>query len=276
MKYVKISDSEQERVWSNTERFRTADSEVATIYALLRGLSRSGYPNLGCYLYEGPQYTVIKKEALPVALDEIIVEVPDNKGNNILASEADFGDYCPYHDGKLGYSPSVLLTSDDIHTNPELLSLLIGETMPCLTYYEGYVTIDKENLEIIPYYKKVTDKNIFNFNKGESHEWSEKMTRKMCSGIEKMKNTEGYHSYGKRSTIDMDFREGNIRISGIPLFDVVTMGYSELRIRDLNKRLKVAPNEKARVGIKKAIFRHLENLKGGSGEYFPCYKILKN
>ncbi len=273
MKSAKISDSEQERVWKNTERFRTADSEVATIYELLRGLHRSGYPNWGCYFCEGPQYTIIQKESLPAALDEIIIEMPVKNGVPFLMSLADFGDYSAYENGKLGYYPSVLLTSNDIHANPESLSLIIGELMDCVVYYDGYVTIDRKNREIIPFYKKQTSKNIFNLNKKEASEWSEELARKMCSRIEKMKNSEGYHSYGRRSTIDMDFREGNIHISGIPLFEAGTIGYSELRIRDLNKRLKVAPNEKARIRIENAISGHLGNLKEGGGDYFPCYII---
>src|SRR3989338_1290036 len=147
MNFVRLTEDRSEEVWQNTRRFDTATSEVATLYDLLQGLKRSGIPNLGDFLYEGPQYTVIQRERLGYALDKIVVN-----WRGKLAARADFGDGKDYDGGSLGYIPSVLLSSEDLIHNPELLELLIGELYPPQVYYRNLATMDRNFKELILFY----------------------------------------------------------------------------------------------------------------------------
>lgn len=135
-----LKENEINRVWSNTKTWKTADSEVATLFDLAEGLKKSGYE---------PSWQIKEEQrkASFVLLDRSSVK----QALGIICGYSSFSLRLheeKYRDGKLGLHPSSILASQDLSINPDLLVLLLGEVAPSI-YYAGDIKADSENKELI-------------------------------------------------------------------------------------------------------------------------------
>lgn len=272
MNFVGLPEDRAEKIWQNTRRFETATSELATLYDLLQGLEISGIPNFGNFLYEGPQHTVIQREKLGGALDRIVVNW-DGK----LAARADFGDGRDYEGGSLGYTPSVLLSSEDLIHNPELLELLIGELFPPMVYYDGLVTKDRNYRELVLFYRDAATRQRQVGYQDAMNE-SKRIAYRVVEETMKKSDSDGkFRRWNKQGgDINMGIVEDTIVVDGISLYHIGVLGLSEIKIRRLQERLRqIGDNHKAVEEIQGAMEVHMDGLRKKEGAYFPRYKILE-
>ncbi|MBU3957919.1 MAG: hypothetical protein KKB25_02505, partial [Nanoarchaeota archaeon] len=244
-KFIELNEKELDRIWRNTRKtWKTADcSEVATFFEFVDGITKSGYnPNL----YEG----ILVNYTLPIIKKSEAKQIFDAFINKIRCS---LPDDLSYH------YPSNLLTSQDLHSNPELLALFLGELSP-FEYVGGKIETDSENREIMVKGYRYDNKS------GQCYNFTQKEALKKAAEISsKVSTIKGNFSF--------DFENPYLLVGGKPLYETGAINENLMKKREAEKRLELVKNSpKARQGVETALANYEANIASEKGAYFPMFK----
>ncbi len=273
---MKIPDKELDFIWGNTKTYKTADSEIAVLSDLYDGLEKSGYEfdkfEKWDNLYS-TYFVVFDRHQLKDILGTL------DKYNNFDYNEKWFDtrlDGIEYKNKALGIHPSSRLTAEDIQSNPLLLALLIGE-LDDYNYYHGAIASDNEHGEIFisGYFSKKSP----TLAKAEAHRISEALVKLSDLDIRNQYGDIPFSYFESERNLGgklgFSYEPPFLKVEEKSLYEVGSIPYTTLRIRDMEKRLaELKGNPKAEKGIKKGIDQRRKNIENQEGRYFPCFRIL--
>ncbi len=289
-RYVpKLSVKETDRIWDNTKRWKTADSEVAVLYDFTSALLKCGYrPNSHESQGGGVRYddslVILEKSGVEQAFDNLC-NTPARFDNN------------QYRDGKLGLHPSSILSSRDLMSNPELMVLLLGEIYPRDYLFKKGIKTDSENKEIIiENYRFVSEDRCegdncpfrklakYDLSRKEALDSAAKLAASVSalSSLEKrleVSDVDNKYSFEFERNIggklELGFENPYLTVGGKPLYETGAINQNLMKKREAEKRLASLDNPKAKQQVETAIANYEANIESEKGAYFPMFKILK-
>ncbi len=280
---MKLDTEDSDKLWQNTRRYRTKDSEITTLWEALTGLKESGYELRGNFLFEGPHHLLIKYEDYGKALERIIYE-------GEKTAKVDFS-YDDYKNGNIGLHASSILTDEDLLANPKLMTLLIGELFDYMYFCDNIITTPEK--EIIWYYTSDKRKrNILRTIPDLTYKEASEIANETATIISEISSEEyrlneydilsdGRFEHEQKISghLDIEFKDDLLWISKKPLYKVTTIEDSTLILRENEKKYEdLKGNPYAQKNIMKGIEhrKSLLKLKEKQGRYFPALKILDN
>ncbi len=299
---AKMDEAEIDRIWKNTRKYRTSNSEVAVLFDLGEGLKESGYKYSDQLEDEqwNSSFVMVNRNTAGQALEILCDNAYGRRGTssvmlkNYKKSDPAFSMRLngeEYNDGKLGFHPSSVLESQDLVGNPELMVLLVGELSP-RSYFSGEIKTDSKNKEIVvEYYKYYIDdkeRGIDRFKKRDLTE-SEALasaaniasTVSMLSSLENRAKDSSdmsliYFDWERNigGKLGLGFENPYLTISGKPLYEIGAINQNIMKRREVEKRFSHVNNSRAVQQIGKAIENYEKNIDSGKGPYFPMFKVL--
>jgi hypothetical protein len=302
-----INNDEIGRVFGNCITYKSASSEFVALDDLFDGLKLSGYrfsKEQDSSERMSLPFLIIEKSNVRTALEEICGEEKTNLGTmcSISGNIADnkvfnmrFFD-SQYHEGKLGYHPSRILSSEDIIANPALMIFLLGEMSP-FSFYAGRIgPIDDSSIKITGICSSSYKMAELNPNSGkptiildqDAKSIAEKQAINILSDLPDicldapqhrfsyLSTTLFRHEWSMKSRLSLSFDDLVLSVDNVPLYRTEIVNYTEQKLEKLRRNLGLfLGGPKKRKQMLDGIAQYEDKLASGKSEYYSVIRLIK-
>ena len=219
------------------------------------------------------------------ALETICTGAEWRMGTGCFIPEYEEGDpafsvrFCDsdYEGGKLGLPPSVVLSSEDLLSNPELLIFLLGES-------EGYRQHRMDNNKILWF------SGLHRRRNEDVKQKSIKRAYVLSSEVASLASKERRNEIGgwrfntspykqlrdKASGLEIEFKEPQILVAGKPLYEIDIISNSSLALKEIEEKMeKLEHNSKAMQQLENGRRIHKERMAGLDDSFYPTFTIME-